>query len=159
MAYGRTVIGTAGSSIQVSADGNPLQKMGGVTIDWSTVTAAGSDTTWRDGQTLLAGKKGLRYGQVICEITSGGSSGKYGPYDPAATDGRQTLTRGQAYILNRSAFQDDAKDEYPEAIYGGQVWLARIIQVGGGSATLAAGPTLANLLTVFPSLHPVYAGQ
>lgn len=154
MGYGRESFGTTiGTSVELSADGKPEPKVGGVTIDWATVAAvSGSDVTWADGVTVKVGEKGLRYGQVITKITA---SGKYGPYDPAAGDGRQTLTRGECFLLNRSALADNALDEHPEAIEGGRVWRARLIQVGTGTASLAAGPTLANLLTAFPRLQLV----
>lgn len=50
-------------------------KRGGVTIDASTVTADG------DGNKIVAG------GTFLTPITA---TGKYGPYDAGATDGRQT---------------------------------------------------------------------
>lgn len=153
MGVGRTVIGTLGGHLQVTADGEPVAKVAGVTIDWSTVAAvSGSDVTLNDGQIIKIGKKYLRYGQVITQITTGG---KFGPYDSAAADGRQTLARGSAYVLNRTALEDEPMDEYPEAIEGGRVFLARILQVGTGTASLAAGPTLANLSSTFPDFRYV----
>lgn len=151
MAFGRTVIGTVGSSISLSADGKPRPKVGGVTVDWATVAAvSGSDATLNDGVVVPVGRKYLRYGQVLTLITA---SGKYGPYDPAAADGRQTLARGKAWLVNRTVTDLDPKGDYPEVIDGGQVWQARLIQVGTGTASLAAGPTLANLETTFPTLE------
>lgn len=38
------------------------------------------------------GRKILQPGTVMAKITSGGEAGKVGPFDLAATDGRQTLT-------------------------------------------------------------------
>jgi hypothetical protein len=68
--FGRQVIGVAsGRPVAVSADGAPESKMGGVTVDWSTVTAAGSDTLWPDGTTVLTGQKALRFGQILAQIT------------------------------------------------------------------------------------------
>lgn len=67
---------------------------GGVTIDKATV-AAGSD-----------GHKVLKAGSIICEVTA---SGKYGPFDAAATDGRQTPALGKCFILAKTVdvtFQD-----------------------------------------------------
>lgn len=40
----------------------------------------------------VANQKVLQSGEVMAKITSGGDSGKIGPYDVNATDGRQTLT-------------------------------------------------------------------
>jgi hypothetical protein len=150
MALGRTVLGTVGGFLQVSADGAPLAKAAGVTIDWSTVAAvSGSDVTLNDGQVIPIGKKYLRYGQVITQITTGG---KFGPYDPDASDGREAApVRGKAYVLNRTALEDEPMDEYPEAIEGGRVFKARIIQSEAATHTLALGPTFAELNAAFPN--------
>jgi hypothetical protein len=153
MAYGRQQLGTIGTSIQVSADGEPVPKMAGVTLDWTTfATVTGSDVTIADGLVIKIGQQYGRFGLVICKITTGG---KYGPYDPAAADGRQTPVRGQCYVLNRTAIASEPADEYPEVIEGGRVWLARIIQAGTGTASLAAGPTRAVLDALFPDFRYV----
>jgi hypothetical protein len=47
---------------------------------------------------------------------------------------------------------------HPPVIHGGECWIDRVIQSGTGTHSLAAGPTLAELLAAFPSLHPVYNG-
>lgn len=148
--FGRTVLGTVGSSVQLIADGNGRHKIGGVTVDWATVAAvSGSDVTVNDGVVVKIGSKYLRYGQVLTKITA---SGKYGPYDPAASDGRQTLARGDCYLVNRTVVNEDPRSDYPEVIDGGRVWFDRLIQAGTGTASLAAGPTKANLETAFPTL-------
>lgn len=155
MAYGRQVLGTVGTSIQVSADGKPVPKLAGVTIDWSTVAAvSGSDVTVGDGVVVKIGDKYLRYGQVITRITA---SGKYGPYDSAASDGRELMVRGRAFILNKTVTSTEPADDHPEAIEGGRVWRARLIQAEAGTASLAAGPTFANLNLMFPDLRYVEA--
>lgn len=254
--FGRTLVsGVAGFDAILSADGRPDYKAGGVTIDWSTVTAvSGSDVTLNDGTVVKIGNKYLRYGQVLCKITTqpvqtitmtgtggtfrvaavrpdngnavvtsalaynvsaanmlsalqavlgtdavatvalaagvytitfntpvatvtiadnqltGGTAavavttaglnvGQYGPYDPSASDGRQTLTRGQAFLLNKTALQNLAvgfgvsPDDNAAVIEGGLVWKSRIIQSGTGAASLAAGPTFANLNSTFPRLR------
>lgn len=67
--YGRKVLNpVVGRALRVSADGNPEWHPVGVTIDWSTVAAASEDITWKDGNVLKSGKKGLRYGQVLTMI-------------------------------------------------------------------------------------------
>jgi hypothetical protein len=148
--YGQNTIASIGRSIQVSADGSPEWKHIGVTIDWTTVAAvAGADVTYLDGVLVQIGEKALRYGQVLTKITA---SGKYGPYDPAAVDGRQTLTNGEAFILNETAREDDVASDHPAVIAGGLVFLSRVIQSGVAAASLALGPTLANLLATFPRL-------
>lgn len=259
MAFGRTVL--TNNSVfptRVSADGSPKYKAGGVTIDWSTVSALGSDTTYPDGSIVRSGLKVLRYGQVISKITTGetqtitgtassgagtlslvrpdtgatvttasiafnataatvlaaiqavlapgtaisasggalgtnpvvitfstpidtvtvntgtlaggtfsvaattntGLTGYYGPYDPAASDGRQNLTRGDVFVLDETVLQYSAgsaaigvsNDQVGGAIEGGDVWIDRILHSGTASASLALGPTLANLTTAFPRM-------
>ena len=53
-----------------------------------TVAAATVPATTIDGAT---GQKVLQPGTVMAKITSGGDTGKVGPFSAAATDGRQTL--------------------------------------------------------------------
>lgn len=145
---------------RVSTDGSPSYKTAGVTIDWTTVTAVNADTTLGDGSIVRNGQKFLRYGQILTMITA---SKQYGPYDPNATDGRQTLTRGECFILDETVLQYSSgspllgatNDQTGSLLDGGPVWLARILQSGVASASLAAGPTLANLLTAFPSIKLV----
>jgi hypothetical protein len=156
MAYGRNVIGTVGGGYQLSADGVPRAKLGGVTIDWSTVAAvSGSDVTLPDGTVVPVGQKYLAAGQTVVQITA---SGKFGPFDPAAADGRQTLAAnaGTCFLLNRAALASEPKDDYPEAIYGGRVWAARVLNTGAGAHTLAGGPTLAEIKSTFPQLELCY---
>jgi hypothetical protein len=67
--FGTRSLGTLASRLKVSADGRPEAKIGGVTIDWSTVVAvSGSDVTLIDGVLVAVGEKYLRYGQVITRI-------------------------------------------------------------------------------------------
>jgi hypothetical protein len=151
MALGRQVLGTVGGYLQVSADGEPIAKVAGVTIDWTTVAAvSGSDVTLTDGQVIKIGEKYLRYGQVIAQITTGG---KYGPWDIAAADGRALLVRGRIFVLNRTAVNTEPMDDYPEAIEGGRVYRARLIQSEAATHTLALGPTFAEIVLAFPAMQ------
>jgi hypothetical protein len=151
--FGRTTIDNVGRSIQVTADGKPEMKQGGITVDWALVTAiSGSDVTWLDGLVVEVGAKALRYGQVMSLVTA---TGKYAPYDPAASNGQETLIKGKCFILNESMRQDEVASDYPPALFGGLVFLDRIIQSGTATHTLALGPTLAELLAAFPRLQPV----
>lgn len=265
MAYGRTLLSTnTAFATRVSADSSPVYKPGGISIDWGTVAALGSDTTYPDGSVIKSGLKVMRYGQVVCKINAGTSAttqtltgtatggtftltvtrpdtgqpvttaalafnataatvlaalqavlspgqaasssggplgtgavtlvfgtffpiltvnggsltggtvtpavtnigattGYFGPYDPAASDGRQTLARGDCFVLDELVLQYDsgspllgpATDQYGSAIEGGHVFIDRVLHSGTAAASLAAGPTLANLLTAFPRLSPV----
>lgn len=53
-----------------------------------TLAASTVPTETIDGST----EKVLQSGEVLAKITSGGESGKVGPFQADATDGRQTLT-------------------------------------------------------------------
>jgi hypothetical protein len=142
-------LGTVGGYLQLTADGEPVAKVAGITVDWTTVAAVtGSAVTLADGQVIAVGDKYLRYGQVVTRITS---SGKYGPYDPGASDGRELLVRGRAFVLNRTALAAEPMDEYPEAIEGGRIYRARLIQSEAAAHTLALGPTFAEVIATFPS--------
>lgn len=153
MAYGRTVLGVIGTPFQVLATGRGEHKVAGVTLDWTTFAAAsGSPIVLYDGWTVPANVQFCKTGQVICRITA---TGKFGPYDPAASDGRQLLARGDCFIVNRGVMANDPKSDYPEAIDGGRVWIARVVQSGVATHTLAVGPTLAELLAAFPNIQPV----
>lgn len=250
--FGQTTVDTIGASVQVSADGSPEMKSGGVSIDWTSVVAiSGSDVTYLDGVAVKVGEKALRYGQVVTRITAGeintitlasGSSGdtftltvvnsagtsattaaiaydadaaaitaalelltnvgtggvvvtgttpnftatfasslgdvtltgtgtgmtvttavtsaggrtdRYGPYDPAAVDGRAVLANGYTFVVNETVREDEVASDHPPVLEGGKVFLNRIIQSGIATHTLAAGPTLAELLAVMPRLRLV----
>jgi len=147
--FGRSIIQQVGRSIKLTADGQPEAKAAGVTVDWTTVTAiSGSDVTYEDGVIVKVGEKALRYGQLLTKITA---SGLYGPHDPAAADGRQTLTKGAAFLVNHTMKENDRNSDHPEVIYGGLVFKDRLIATTG-AASLAAGPTFTNLEALFPRL-------
>lgn len=269
MAYGRTVL--TNNSVfptRVSADGSPKYKAGGVTIDWTSVTAvSGSDVTLPDGSIIRIGQKYLRYGQVICKITggtntvntsgtptggtftltvttsspvagsasqttgniaynasastvataiaaltnvgsgnvsasggaltsadvvltfapslgtvtialgtnaltggttpsvaigasltTGSTRGEFGPYDSSASDGRQSLNRGDCFVLDETLLQygsgssllSASNDQVGGAIEGGDIFIDRVLQSGSASHSLAAGPTLSEFSTAFP---------
>lgn len=242
---------------RVSADGVPVYKPGGITIDWSTVAAPGSDVNLPDGSIIRSGNKYLRYGQVMSKIalytvqtltgtatggtftltaqrpdvnvpvttaalafnataaavlaalqavlgpgqaasssggplgtgavtlnfgtffpilvvngalltggtvtpavtTVGASGGMYGPYDPAAGDGRANFARGDVFIMDETVLQYSSgptlgpgNDQVGSAIEGGLVFIDRVLHSGAAAASLALGPTLVNLGTAFPRL-------
>lgn len=267
--YGRQLLTTTGRDVMVLADLQDAQfKVGGITVDWSTIAAAGADTALTDQTPIKAGEKYLRFGQVMCKITqsevqtvdlsgaddpNGGTwdltilgetvediawnvsaatlqaairaaladveyadqitvsksgfvytinfpaelqnvaavtvdssslttgastvtvtiatttqgvsgAGKYGPYDPSATDGRQTLVRGNCFVLNRTVKENGyipnlavgGATDHPQVFDGGTAWKARILMTTG-THSLAAGPTVTEFETAFPRV--AYAGQ
>lgn len=158
MGFGlKNLTASSGVPVQVTYDGHIEWKAGSVTLDWSTVAAvSGSPLVLAADQlTVPVGQKVLVLGQVLCEITA---TGLYGPFDPAASDGRQTPTRGKVGILNMTVLQNGVlgitagNTDNMNLIEGGRVWLDRLIQAGTGTHSLAAGPTLAELLAVLPRL-------
>lgn len=157
--FGRQLLGTVGVSLTVWAgpDARIVAKKGGGTIDWGTVAIvnAGADTTWLDNFVVPAGKKALRYGQILCRITSGPTAGYFGPYDPAATDGRQTLSRGDVFFIAESVVQTDWAADNPPLYEGGDVYSVRMIALTSGTHSLAAGPTFAELMPLLPLLRLV----
>ncbi|MGH9763688.1 MAG: head decoration protein [Blastocatellia bacterium] len=144
--YGQTVVGNWGTSLRLSADGQPEMKAGGITVDWNTVPVvnAGADTTWDDGIVVPAGTKALRYGTVLTQITA---SGMWGPCDTTAVDGRQAGARGTVFLLDRSVLEDEVKSMYPPVLEGGLVWKDRILAGGANQMTFA------NLEAALPRLR------
>jgi hypothetical protein len=80
---------------------------------------------------------------------AGTSAGKFGPYDPAATDGRATLARGRTFFLDKTVREDDPASDHPAAYEGGRVFQDRMLMTTG-THSLALGPTVSEFQTVFP---------
>lgn len=96
---------------------------------------------------------------TVVVAVAGTDAGKYGPFDPAASDGRQTLTPGQCCIINTTTLQNGVipgfttmATDHPGALAGGYVWQNRIIATSGTNS-LAAGPTWTALQAAFPRLQ------
>jgi hypothetical protein len=144
--WGPRTLDTGGRGIQVSADGVPRWKAGGITIDWSTVTAVTEDTTLDDGTVVKNGDKYLRYGEVLSQITAGG---KYGPARTNVSDGRETVTnavRGRAFILNETVVMSQPTSDHPAVFDGGRVFKGRLVMNGANQVTEA------NIETMFPDI-------
>lgn len=90
--------------------------------------------------------------------TAGTGTGKYGPYDPAATDGRQLIEPGKFWWLNETVVKTPvlgwgAPDtDHPAVFDGGIVWEARLLMTAG-THSLAAGPTIAEVRAACPRLQ------
>jgi hypothetical protein len=158
---GRNVINYAsGYDDSIIAGSDPEWLMVGATIDWATVAAVtGSDVTLPSGRVIKVGQKYLRHGQVLTRITA---TRKFGPYDPAASDGRQLLARGDIGLVERTIVLggtlglNESDDLHKGLVVGGHVWGGTILQAGTGTASVAAGPTLATLTTALPTLKLLY---
>lgn len=153
---GTTALRSFGRFLGVIASGVPRYKTGGITIDWATVTAVSGDTTIDgDGRIVLDGQKYLRYGTVLCKITA---SGKYGPYKSDAADGRQTLTRGFCFILDKTVIKEqDLHSDHPGEVFdgcSGAVYMDRIASDLEGPAD---NPAKSSILTAFPEISYVQA--
>ena len=266
MALGRTKLPyTSGDLRSVIAGDDAQWRTAGVTIDWSTISALGSDTILPDGTFVKAGMKVLNMGQVLARIGAGAATivtiagaptggafqlsvqaqgtvqttsllafnasatsvqtalqglsnvgtgltctgaaggpftiaaaagygpvgitadgsqltvpagapaatatavptaatsgyGYFGPFDPAAVDGRAALARGECGIVPSTIVQGGViglnlvDTDHRGLLVGGRVYINRVIQCGGGTASLAAGPALAALLAAMPTLTPV----
>lgn len=92
-------------------------------------------------------------------VSAGSTNGYFGPYDSAASDGRQILTRGNVGVINEAIIKDGTlpggfmtyNTDNIGIVTGGLIWKARL-KATTGSASLAAGPTFATLETVLPRL-------
>src|SRR6476661_8716298 len=115
---------TGGRSIQVTADGAPKFKAGGVTINWDYVPAVTVDTTYEDNVVVEAGKKALRYGSVVYRL----ADGRFG-----LARANTTLKRGETFIVNETWLEEDRMSNHPGVIDGGRVFKDRIL--AGGAET------------------------
>jgi hypothetical protein len=67
--YGRQVLSTTGIPVMVLANLEDADwKPGGITIDWSLITAVSADTTLSDGTVIPNGQKGIEYGTILCDV-------------------------------------------------------------------------------------------
>lgn len=153
--YGYTNIGTVGNSVNlIASDFEDVRwKPGGITIDWTKVTAVSVDTVLTGGTTILAGQKYIPVGTVMVKVTA---TGLYGPADTSASDGRQTLdatSRGKAFLLNEDVSQNSPlglvqgnASDHPGVFDTGTIWKA-LLKVGDTNQ-----PTLNNFLLAFPGI-------
>jgi hypothetical protein len=105
---------------------------------------------------MTADSTGLTGGTAVVAATNAGTNtGMFGPYDPAAADGRAVLARDRFGILNRTVLQAGVlqssmnisarNNDNPGLMIGGPLYKGRVIQSGVAAASLALGPTLAAL--------------
>ncbi len=140
--YGQETYDRIGSGITVTADGAPIAKAAGVTVDWESVVITPADTTYFDEDYVVTGERFLRYGTVICKILTSSVNqskvGKYAPYG-VTTSGADTITvtnaangKGNWYILNESVHESDKKSDFPPVFDGGRVYKTRLDVEGAG---------------------------
>lgn len=154
LAFNATAAQVLAAIQAVAAPGQAVSSSGGalgtaaVPVVFSTSTPIGSVNA-----ALLTG------GTVTVALTNAGSTGGYfGPFDSAATDGRQNLNRGDCFVMDQTVLQYSSgsnllsvsNDQVGGAIDGGTIKIDRVLQSGVGAHSLAAGPTLAEFLAAFP---------
>lgn len=101
------------------------------------------------------GRRLLPAGTVMNKITSGVGLNKHGPYSKTATDGRQTLTAGDTYVLTEShdiTFGDVAVGGYyMDCIFD----LTQVADAGAAGTPISKhGASLTALKAAFP--HSVF---
>lgn len=147
-----------GGGLDIAAGGDLEFLHGGATIDWSTVAALAAPVTLGDGSSYAVGDKVLFPGQVMLEITSGANIRMFGPYDPAdVTTGRGTVAPFiRAGIVRKAVhYRPDLANRFYDSIIGlviGGPVKRGMIRATTGTASLANGPTFANLAVLFPRL-------
>lgn len=138
--YGIRSLGTIGRGFQLLANNAGTRwKAGALTIDWDTVTAAPADVALEDGVQIASGDKYLRYGQVVVEITA---TGKYGPYDSGASDGREIAPiKGKTFLINETVQESDNDSNHPGGLEAGRVWRDRLMVVDSYSTVVTIDAT------------------
>ena len=89
---------------------------------------------------------------TVTQTTAGAGAGKWGPADTSASDGRQTLARGDSYILNETVVESQLGSDHPAVFDQGAGWVDRLVTAENGHTN---APTEANVLTAFPGLQLV----
>lgn len=152
MKFGPTTTNLGGRTRVLANTNSARSKVGGLTIDWSTVAAVSGSAVTLDGQVIPIGKKYLPYGTVLVQITA---SRLYGPAATnaggatAASDGRQTIDatrRGAVFVLDRTITEDD------DGIHIGEVFDAGVAHKARIKCGAAGQPTYANLEAALPGL-------
>jgi hypothetical protein len=165
VAYNAAVAATQAAMDSIFGAGNTLVSgAGALPGNVHTVTFQAS-LQYLTVQALVANATGLTGGTApgvtIAVTTAGTATGKFGPYDFAATDGRQTLTRGNVGIINRTILLSGVNNLYNlrdtdhvGLLVGGPVFRGRLIATAG-THSLANGPTFTELEAALPLLEYV----
>lgn len=118
-----------------------------VTIAVVTAGAATGDRTLDDGTIVAAGDKVIPCGTIMVRITA---SGKYGPADTTASDGRELVTaavRGDAYILDNHVIESELGSDFKGNLFDAGAVFKDRVQMGGTNE-----PTESNVETMFPGI-------
>lgn len=143
--FGTSALETSGRGVMLSADGDPIWKTGGLSIDWSVMLEASGDTTLADGTVVKDGDFYCPVGTLLTRITA---SGKFGRYQSGAGDGRQTLTPGSCYFANQTIVKSSLKSDHVPAVEGGRLWKSRVL-----SSAVSTNPaSFSTIVAAFPNV-------
>ena len=101
----------------------------------------------------VAGQKILQPGTVLAKITSGGDSGKVGPFSAAAADGRQTAANIVGLNMTFLPWQLMERDVEVSAVYQCTAVQAWCIELDATSAAVALTNTTADAMRGTKGLH------
>lgn len=94
----------------------------------------------------VTGQKILQPGTVLAKITSGGDSGKVGPFSAAATDGRQTAANIVGLNMTFLPWQLMERDVEVAAVYECTAVQAWCIELDASSLPIALTNTTADAM-------------
>lgn len=116
-----------------------------------TVSAASVTAETIDGST---NQKILQKGELMCRITSGAESGKVGPFQAAATDGRQTIANAVGFNNTFLPWELLERDVEIAVAYEATVYAAMVTERNSSNVRIAlqAG-TITSLIAVSALYH------
>lgn len=97
-------------------------------------------------------QKVLQPGTACAKITSGAETGKIGPVDVGATDGRQTAANIVGFNDTFLPYQLMDRDVEIAVMYKGVATSANCFEVAAGAFVALGGTTLGNLKTQIPGV-------
>jgi hypothetical protein len=121
-----------------------------VKVESYTLAAASVPARTIDG---VAGQKILQPGTVMAKITSGGDSGKVGPFSAAATDGRQTAANIVGLNDTFLPWQTIERDVEIGVVYQCTAVQAWCFELDAASAQIALTNTTADAMRGTKGLH------
>lgn len=120
-----------------------LRSVRGLKFESYTCAAASVPAETIDGQ---AGQKVLQPGTVMAKITSGGDSGKVGPFQAGVADGRQTLANIVGLNDTFLPWQLIERDVEIAVLYEGTAVQAWCFELDAGGARIALTNTTADAM-------------
>ena len=109
-----------------------------VSLESYTFAASTCPSVTIDG---IAGQKVLQPGTLVAKISVGGEAGKIGPYEAAATDGRQSASAIVGFCDTFLPYQLMDRDVEVAVLYAGVVTQANCFEVVAGAFAALTTPT------------------